>query len=86
MLLKRREEKRREEKRREEKRREENKAGKYCICRNFKKRKKSQFFKNNSECDFVIPKNQVVQVSWELNKADEKREIKGLSEAMNITK
>ncbi|PIS39391.1 MAG: hypothetical protein COT33_02220 [Candidatus Nealsonbacteria bacterium CG08_land_8_20_14_0_20_38_20] len=41
------------------------------------------FFKNNFECDFVIPKSQAIQAVWELSEADRKREIKGLIEAMD---
>lgn len=43
---------------------------------------KSQFFKNNFECDFIIPKIQAIQVCWELNETNKKREITGLREAL----
>jgi len=39
------------------------------------------YLNNNFECDFVIPKKQAVQVVWELNEENKKREIKGLIEA-----
>jgi uncharacterized protein len=40
------------------------------------------YFKNNFECDFVIPSKEAFQVVWELNENNKKREIKGLLEAM----
>lgn len=47
-----------------------------------KKSNDVRFFKNKFECDFVIPKKQAIQVCWELNYQNKKREIKGLIEAM----
>ncbi len=44
------------------------------------------YFKNKFECDFVIHKNQAIQVVWELNEENEKREINGLIEAMKYFK
>jgi len=44
------------------------------------------YFKNNFECDFVIPKKQAIQVVWELNEKNRKREINGLIEAMKYFK
>lgn len=40
------------------------------------------YFKNNFECDFVIPSKAAIQVVWELNEDNKKREINGLLEAM----
>lgn len=49
----------------------------------FMRRKENiYYFKNKFECDFVIPKKQVIQVVWELDEENKKREIKGLIEAM----
>jgi len=47
-----------------------------------KKEEKIYYFKNNFECDFVIPSRQALQVVWELTEENKKREIKGLIEAM----
>ena len=47
-----------------------------------RRKEKVYYFKNNFECDFVVPKKQVIQVVWELNEENKKREIKGLIEAM----
>lgn len=42
-----------------------------------------RFFKQKLECDFVSPKTQAVQVCWGINEQNQKREIKGLIEAMS---
>jgi len=47
-----------------------------------RRKERIYYFKNNFECDFVIPKKQAIQVVWELNKENKKREIKGLIEAL----
>jgi len=47
-----------------------------------RRKEKVYYFKNNFECDFVVPKKQAIQVVWELNEENKKREIKGLIEAM----
>jgi len=47
-----------------------------------RRKEKVYYFKNNFECDFVIPKKQAIQVVWQLNEENKKREIKGLIEAM----
>jgi predicted AAA+ superfamily ATPase len=47
-----------------------------------KKEEKIYYFKNNFECDFVIPSRQALQAVWELTEENKKREIKGLIEAM----
>jgi len=51
-----------------------------------RRKEKVYYFKNNFECDFVIPKKQAIQVVWELNEENKKREIKGLIEAMKYFK
>ena len=44
------------------------------------------FFKGRGECDFILKPNtkpdKAVQVCWELNQKNEKRELSGLAEAM----
>ncbi len=44
------------------------------------------YYKNNQECDFIVLEDgkpaTAVQVTWELNRSSEKREIRGLLEAM----
>ena len=47
-----------------------------------KKEENIYYFKNNFECDFVIPSKAAIQVVWELNEDNKKREINGLLEAM----
>jgi len=47
-----------------------------------KTEEKIYYFKNKFECDFVIPSKQAIQVIWELNEDNKKREINGLIEAM----
>lgn len=45
------------------------------------------FNENNAECDFIVPLDKgytVVQVCWELNADNEKREINGLLDAMQF--
>ncbi|PIU22215.1 MAG: hypothetical protein COT14_02290 [Candidatus Diapherotrites archaeon CG08_land_8_20_14_0_20_30_16] len=55
----------------------------------FRKRKELYYWKDYSdkECDFLIAENgkpkELVQVSWELNENNEKREINGIMSAMN---
>ena len=44
------------------------------------------YFKNKFECDFVLHKKQAIQVVWELNEENERREINGLIEAMKYFK
>jgi predicted AAA+ superfamily ATPase len=44
------------------------------------------YFKNKFECDFVLHKKQAIQVVWELNEENKKREINGLIEAMKYFK
>ncbi len=44
------------------------------------------YFKNKFECDFVIHKKQAIQVVWELNEENKKREVNGLIEAMQYFK
>ena len=51
-----------------------------------KKEEKIYYFKNNFECDFVIPPKQAIQVVWELTDENKKREIKGLITAMRYFK
>ncbi len=51
-----------------------------------RRKEKVYYFKNNFECDFVVPKKQAIQVVWELNEENKKREIKGLIEAMEYFK
>jgi len=51
-----------------------------------KKEEKIYYFKNNFECDFVIPQKNAIQVVWELTDENKKREIKGLIEAMKYFK
>jgi predicted AAA+ superfamily ATPase len=47
-----------------------------------KKEENVYYFKNNFECDFVVPSKAAIQVVWELNEDNKKREINGLLEAM----
>jgi len=47
-----------------------------------KTEEKIYYFKNKFECDFVIPSKRAIQVVWELNEDNKKREINGLIEAM----
>jgi len=47
-----------------------------------KTEEKIYYFKNKFECDFVIPSKQAIQVVWELNEDNKKREINGLIDAM----
>ena len=47
-----------------------------------RKSEKIYCFRGNGECDFVLPGKTAIQVAWELNDENEKREIKGLKEAM----
>ncbi len=47
-----------------------------------RREEKCYFFKNKFECDFIIPKKEAIQVSWELTNENKKREVKGLLEAM----
>jgi predicted AAA+ superfamily ATPase len=47
-----------------------------------KKEENVYYFKNNFECDFVVPSKSAIQVVWELNEDNKKREINGLLEAM----
>jgi len=51
-----------------------------------KKVGKIYFFKGKFECDFVVPSKQAIQVVWELNEENRKREINGLIEAMRYFK
>jgi len=51
-----------------------------------KKEENIYYFKNNFECDFVIPSKAAIQVVWELNEDNKKREINGLLEAMRYFK
>ncbi len=51
-----------------------------------KKEEKIYYFKNNFECDFVIPQKKAIQVVWELTDENKKREIKGLITAMKYFK
>ena len=55
-----------------------------------RKYKHIYYFRNNSECDFIVAdRNAVIyaiQVCYELNDDNIDREIKGLSEAIEITK
>jgi predicted AAA+ superfamily ATPase len=44
------------------------------------------YYKGANECDFIIPKKEAIQVVWELNSENEKREIAGLEECMNYFK
>lgn len=51
----------------------------------FRRRAKTMYFKGKGECDFVVQRGrrpeEAWQVCWELNEANEKRELKGFSEA-----
>jgi predicted AAA+ superfamily ATPase len=47
-----------------------------------KTEEKIYFFKGKFECDFVIPSKRAIQVVWELDEDNKKREINGLIEAM----
>ena len=47
-----------------------------------KTEEKIYYFKNKFECDFVVPSKRAIQVVWELNEDNKKREINGLIEAM----
>ena len=51
----------------------------------FRRRLKPLYFKNKSECDFIIQTgarpDEAWQVCWELNYSNEKRELKGLADA-----
>jgi len=53
------------------------------------KRREKQFFyfRNKGECDFVVSENKqienIIQVCYELNQDNMKREINGLKEAMD---
>jgi predicted AAA+ superfamily ATPase len=47
-----------------------------------KKEEKIYYFKNNFECDFVIPSRKAFQAVWQITEDNKKREIKGLIEAM----
>jgi predicted AAA+ superfamily ATPase len=55
-----------------------------------KKRKEIFYYRDNSECDFIIKdKNkiqQAIQVCYQINEDNIKRELKGLKEAMAVTK
>lgn len=52
-----------------------------------KQKKEVYYFKKNRECDFISRSSKevysAIQVSWQVNSDNEKREIEGLSEAMN---
>jgi len=48
-----------------------------------RKGEKIYYFKNGGECDFVLPGKTAIQVVWELNRENEKRELKGLKLAMD---
>lgn len=45
----------------------------------------ARYFKGRGECDFVVTRNrrpaEAIQVCWELNRRNEKRELAGLAEA-----
>lgn len=44
------------------------------------------YYKGDGECDFILPGKIAIQVTWELNEQNEKREIKGLVDAMDYYK
>lgn len=48
-----------------------------------RKNKIITYYKEVNECDFIIENHTPLQVTWELNKNNEKREYVGLIEAMN---
>jgi hypothetical protein len=56
----------------------------------FRRRQRVLYFKNKTECDFIVEQNrkptEAWQVCWELNASNEKREIKGLLHAMSELK
>ena len=56
----------------------------------YRRRLKTMYFKNKSECDFIVQKGtrpeEAWQVCWELNTTNEKRELKGLLEARRCLK
>jgi predicted AAA+ superfamily ATPase len=56
----------------------------------YRRRLKIMYFKNKSECDFIVQKGnrpeEAWQVCWELNTTNEKRELKGLLEARRSLK
>jgi predicted AAA+ superfamily ATPase len=51
----------------------------------FRRRARTMYFKNKGECDFVVQRGrrpeEAWQVCWELNEANEKRELRGFFEA-----
>ena len=51
-----------------------------------RKRKQIYYFSEKNECDFVVKEGiiitEAIQVCWELNEENKKRELKGLQEAM----
>ena len=56
----------------------------------FRRREEMFYFKNDYECDFVLKKatkiHTVIQVCWELNERNRKRESKGLAAAISNLK
>ncbi len=62
-----------------------------CVALELKRKEREVFFfQEKYECDFVVKEgikiNQTIQVCWEINEENEKREIKGLVEAMDFFK
>ncbi|MCD6227677.1 ATP-binding protein [Candidatus Micrarchaeota archaeon] len=51
-----------------------------------KKGKKVFYHLGQNECDFILGSNEAMQVTYELNKENEDREVKGLLEAMKTYK
>lgn len=58
------------------------------VFNSFNPELKVYYFRQNSECDFVLFSNKnvvnVIQVTWEINSRNEERELKGLAEAMDF--
>ena len=54
----------------------------------FRRREEVYYHKKERECDFIIKRGKeiqtAIQVCWELNEKNRKRELSGLAEAMKI--
>lgn len=51
-----------------------------------RKGEKVYYYKGDGECDFILPGKMAIQVTWELNEDNERREINGLISAMDYHK
>jgi predicted AAA+ superfamily ATPase len=55
----------------------------------FRRRRRMMYFKNKGECDFIVQKGvrpeTAWQVCWDVNEANEKRELRGFVEAKSLS-